>query len=102
MKAVKILKADKKYQVEIDGLNKLKAALEAGKLAKSVELTEEEQEMLKDLFLLTSKPFIYIANVAESQIENIENDENVAKVKDLAKQENTKCIPLFAKIEEEL
>jgi len=101
-KAVKMLKADKKYQVEIDGLNKLKTALEAGKLAKSVELTEEEQEMLKDLFLLTSKPFIYIANVAESQIENMDNDENVTKVKELAKQENTKCIPLCAKIEEEL
>jgi len=101
-KAVKMLKADKKYQVEIDGLNKLKTALEAGKLAKSVELTEEEQEMLKDLFLLTSKPFIYIANVAESQIENMDNDENVKKVKELAKQENTKCIPLCAKIEEEL
>ncbi len=101
-KAVKMLKADKKYQTEIDGLNKLKSALEAGKLAKSVELTEEEQEMLKDLFLLTSKPFIYIANVAESQIENMESDENVAKVKELAKQENTKCIPLCAKIEEEL
>ena len=101
-KAVKMLKADKKYQAEIDALNKLKAALEAGKLAKSVELTDEEQEMLKDLFLLTSKPFIYIANVAESQIENMENDENVAKVKELAKQENTKCIPLCAKIEEEL
>ena len=68
----------------------------------TLEPNEEEQEMLKDLFLLTSKPFIYIANVAENQIENMDNDENVVKVKELAKQENTKCIPLCAKIEEEL
>ena len=101
-KALKMLKADKKYQVEVDALNKLKTELEAGKLAKNVELKEEEQEMLKDLFLLTAKPFIYIANVAESQIENMENDENVAKVKELAQKEGTKCIPLCAKIEEEL
>ena len=101
-KALKMLKADKKYQVEVDALNKLKTELEAGKLAKNVELKEEEQEMLKDLFLLTAKPFIYIANVAESQIENMENDENVAKVKELAQTEGTKCIPLCAKIEEEL
>ena len=101
-KAQKMLKADKKYQVEVDALNKLKTELEAGKLAKNVELTEEEQEMLKDLFLLTSKPFIYIANVAENQIENMEQDENVLKVKELAKNEGTKCIPLCAKIEEEL
>ena len=101
-KAQKMLKADKKYQVEVDALNKLKTELEAGKLAKNVELKEEEQEMLKDLFLLTAKPFIYIANVAESQIENMENDENVLKVKDLAQKEGTKCIPLCAKIEEEL
>ena len=101
-KALKMLKADKKYQVEVDALNKLKTELEAGKLAKNVELKEEEQEMLKDLFLLTAKPFIYIANVAESQIENMENDENVAKVKELAQKEGTKYIPLCAKIEEEL
>lgn len=101
-KAQKMLKADKKYQIEVDALNKLKTELEAGKLAKNVELTEEEQDMLKDLFLLTSKPFIYIANVSENQMGNIENDENVLKVREIARKEGTKCIPLCAKIEEEL
>ena len=101
-KAEKMLKADKKYKIEIDALNKIKALLEDGKPARNVELTDEEKETVKDLFLLTSKPIIYIANVEEEQLPNIENDENVKKVKEIAKQENTKCIPLCAKIEEEL
>ena len=101
-KTIKMLKADKKYQVELDGLNKIEQALEQGKAARTVQLTDEEKDRLKDLFLLTTKPIIYIANVKEDQLASIENDENVNKVKELAKQEHTKCIPLCAKIEEEL
>lgn len=101
-KTIKMLKADKKYQAELDALNKLSEALEQGKSARSVELTDEEKDMLKDLFLLTSKPIIYIANVNENQLSNTDNDENINKVRELAKQEHTKCIPLCAKIEEEL
>ena len=59
-KAEKMLKADKKYKIEIDALNKIKALLEDGKPARNVELTDEEKETVKDLFLLTSKPIIYI------------------------------------------
>ncbi len=101
-KTIKMLKADKKYQAELDALDKLSEALEQGKSARSVELTDEEKDMLKDLFLLTSKPIIYIANVNEDQLSNTDNDENINKVRELAKQEHTKCIPLCAKIEEEL
>ena len=101
-KTMKMLKADKKYQAELDALDKLSEALEQGKSARSVELTDEEKDMLKDLFLLTSKPIIYISNVNEDQLTNTDNDENINKVRELAKQEHTKCIPLCAKIEEEL
>jgi len=101
-KANKMLKADKKYQIEINALTRLKEALDNGKSARTVEITDEEKEFLKDLFLLTDKPIIYISNVSEAQLENAEEDENVKKVKELAKEENAKCIPLCAKIEEEL
>ena len=101
-KANKMLKADKKYQAEIDVLNKVKAVLEAGKPARAVELNEEEKELMKETFLLTSKPVLYIANVSEEQLSAVESDENVKKVQDLAKEEKTKCIPLCAKIEEEV
>ena len=101
-KAQKQLKADKKYQIEINALTRIKQALDNGKSARTVEITDEEKEYLKDLFLLTSKPIIYIANVSEEQLSDVDNDENVKKVVEHAKQENTKCIPLCAKIEEEL
>ena len=101
-KANKMLKADKKYQTEINALLRIKEALDNGKSARTVEISDEEKEYLKDLFLLTSKPIIYIANVSEEQLADAESDENVQKVAELAKQEKTKCIPLCAKIEEEL
>ena len=59
------LKADKKAQLEIDVLNKIKQTLEEGKSARSVELNEDEKEILKDLYLLTAKPILYISNVSE-------------------------------------
>ncbi len=100
--AKKRLKADKKAASEIEVLEKIKAALEQGKCARTVELTDEEKEQIKDLYLLTSKPVLYIANVSEEQIENAENDEMVKQVKEFAKTENAKVIPLCVKIEEEL
>ena len=101
-RATKMLKADKKYQIEIDALTRLKQALDNGKSARTVEITDDEKEYLKDLFLLTSKPIIYIANVSEEQLQNISNDEYVKQVEKVAKEEHTKCIALCAKIEEEL
>ena len=100
--AKKRLKADKKAASEIEALEKIKVALEQGKCARTVELTDEEKEQIKDLYLLTSKPVLYIANVSEEQIENAENDEMVKQVKEFAKTENAKVIPLCVKIEEEL
>ena len=101
-RAKKNLKADKKYQSEIDVLQKIKDALEAGKTARTVELTEEENELIKEAFLLTKKPTLYIANVSEEQLSDPDNDENIKKVKELAAKENAEVIPLCIKIEEEL
>ena len=98
----KKLKSDKKCQEELDVLEKIKNALEAGKSARTVELTDDEQEFLKDIFLLTMKPILYIANVSEEQLSDVRNDENVRKVIEYAKQENAEVIPLCVKIEEEL
>ena len=101
-RTTKMLKADKKYALELDTLKKIQAALAEGKPARSVKLTDEEKECMKETFLLTAKPILYIANVSETQIENAENDENVKKVKEIAKAENAEVIPLCVKIEEEL
>ena len=101
-RARKALKADKKAQAEIDVLEKLKTALEAGKCARTVELNEEESELIKDTFLLTMKPTLYIANVSEEQLQDAQNDENVKRVMEYAKSEGAEVIPLCIKIEEEL
>ncbi len=101
-KARKNLKADKKYQQEIDLLEKIKENLENGISARAIDFNEEEQAFVKEMFLLTTKPILYIANVSEQQLENSENDELVKKVKDYAAKENAEVIPLCVKIEEEL
>ena len=101
-KAKKNLKADKKYQIEIDLLDKILKVLEEGKSARTLEFNEEEQILVKEMFLLTTKPILYIANVSEEQLENAENDNNVKKVKEYANQEKAEVIPLCVKIEEEL
>ena len=101
-KARKNLKADKKYQIEIDLLEKILQNLENGISARAISFNEEEQELVKDMFLLTTKPILYIANISESQLDNRENDELVLKVKEYAKKENAEVIPLCVKIEEEL
>jgi len=101
-KAKKMLKADKKYAEEIKLLEKIKEVLESGKSARTIEFNEEEKELLKDTYLLTTKPILYIANVSEEQLANAENDTYVQEVKKYAKTENAEVIPLCVKIEEEL
>lgn len=101
-KARKNLKADKKYQQEIDLLEKIKENLENGVSARAIDFSEEEQEMVKEMFLLTTKPILYIANISEEQLENAENDELVKKVKEYASKEKAEVIPLCVKIEEDL
>lgn len=101
-RARKQLKADKKAQLEIDVLEKIKATLEAGKSARTIELNEEEKELIKDVYLLTFKPILYIANVSEEQLQDSDNDKYVNEVREYAKSENASVIPLCVKIEEEL
>ena len=101
-RARKNLKADKKYQFEIDTLEKIKKTLEDGKSARTLDLSDEEKEVIKDAFLLTMKPILYIANVSEDDLENPEAYDNVKKVEEYAKSENAEVIPLCVKLEEEL
>ena len=101
-KAKKNLKADKKYQSEIDLLERIKETLENGNSARTLEFNDEEQELVKEMFLLTTKPILYIANVSEEQLDNAETDEMVLKVKEYVAKEKAEVIPLCVKIEEEL
>ena len=101
-RAKKMLKADKKYQFEVDTLEKVKSVLDSGKCARTINYTDEEKEVLKDCFLLTIKPVLYVANISEDEINSSSENEMVKKVKEYAKSENTDVIELCVKIEEEL
>jgi len=101
-RAIKLARADKKNQIEVDTLNKIKANLEAGNLASSTNLTDDEKASIHDLFLLTSKPMMYVANVSEDQLKNIENDTNYLNIQEYAATHASAVIPLCVKIEEEL
>ena len=101
-RAKKNLKGDKKYQAEINVLEKVKKVLEEGKPARILDLSDDEKELIKEAFLLTMKPILYIANVSENDLENPDENEYVKKVKEYAKVENAEVIPLCVKLEEEL
>ena len=101
-RAKKLLKSDKKYQLEIDTLEKVKVTLEEGKCARTLEYSDEERDVLRESFLLTMKPTLYVANVSENELENPQDNENVKRVIEYAKQEGADVIPLCVKIEEEL
>ena len=83
-------------------LERIKENLENGISARALDYNEDEQKLVKDMFLLTTKPILYIANISEEQMENAENDPLVQKVKEYASKENAEVIPLCVKIEEEL
>ena len=101
-KAIKLARTNKKDQVQVDALDKIKSVLMEGNLASTCILTDEEKESIKDLFLLTDKPMMYVANISEEQLKDAENDANVLKLKEYAAKHNSKVIPLCVKVEEEL
>lgn len=101
-KARKNLKASKSYQEEVNLLERIKENLENGISARALDYNEDEQKLVKDMFLLTTKPILYIANISEEQMENADADPLVQKVKEYASKENAEVIPLCVKIEEEL
>ncbi len=99
----KAMKGDKTLAGELALYERVKEALEAGKLAKSLNYTDEELDLLKDVFLITMKPVIYAANVAEDDFANgIENNQLLSRVKEYAKGENSEVMPVSARIEEEI
>lgn len=99
----KAMKGDKTLAVELDLLERVKAALEDGKPARSLEYTDEEKAIMKEIALISMKPVIYAANVAEDDFaKGIENNEFVNRVKAFAAEENSEVMPVSAKIEEEI
>ena len=94
---------DKKYQAESELLERILSRLAEEKPVRGMALSDEESEYVKGLFLLTSKPVIYAANISEMDMGKDEDDiPMVKKVKEYAKTEGSETLVICAKTEEEL
>ena len=93
---------DKNSQHEIEILQKLKQHLLSNKPARTFAVSEDDEAIVRDCFLITKKPVIYLCNVSVSQLQNIDLDENIKKVKEIANSEDAKVIEICAQVEEEL
>ena len=99
----KMLKADKKYQAELDFLKELQAFMEEGNSARGFQYTDEQREMIAQTPLLSNKPVIYAANMSEDDfINHIETNEQYQAVCRIAEAEGAQVLPICAKIEEEV
>lgn len=94
--------SDKEAKAELAVLEKIKPALEAGKPVRSLEFNDDDQQIVKGLFLLTSKPVLYVANIAEDDMADPENSKYFQVVADYAKQEGAQAIGVAAETEEEI
>lgn len=93
---------DKDAVREMASLEKFCTALEAGTPVRLLELTEDDAANLKNYGLLTSKPVIYVANMSDEEIADPESNHYYNAVKEFAAKENSECIAVCAKIEQEL
>ena len=102
-KAVKAAKGDKKYLAEVDLLNRVKAHLEEGKSARSMEFTDEEKAIMADIPLLSNKPIIYVANMSEDDFNGkLDSNPFYNEVLQIAREENSEVVPICARLEEEI
>ncbi len=102
-RAEKMAKADKSLGKEIDFLGRLLEELNAGHVARSIPLTEDEREIMEEMPLLTYKPVIYAANIAEDEASGSYSENDMYRaVEKHAEAENAGIIPVCAKLEAEI
>ena len=90
---------DKEAKARVEVLGRLRAGLDAGKPARALGLSEEDRGVVRDLFLLTLKPVLYVANVLE---DGFEGNPHLDAVRARAVGEGAEVVPVSAAIEEEL
>ena len=93
---------DKKFQVEIELLESIKAHLESGKPARSMIFDSEQQQLVDQLFLITLKPVLYAGNVSENDLSSLEDNKFLAELKEFAASEGSEVMVICAKVEEEI
>ena len=93
---------DKEAKEEFEVLKKIKPVLEEGGFVRTIDFNKEEQKIVKGLFLLTSKPTLYVANIAEEDMADPEASKYYQIIEDYAKNEGAEVIGVSAKTEEEI
>ncbi|MBQ3443828.1 MAG: redox-regulated ATPase YchF [Selenomonadaceae bacterium] len=100
-KVAKLLKSgSKEAKLEAEVLERVKNSLDEAKPARSLGLTEEELSLIRDVNLLTLKPTLYIANVAEDDL--AQDNAYVKEVRKLAAKEGAQVVVICAKVESEI
>ena len=93
---------DKKFLKEVEVFTELAKHLNEGKLARTFDGTEEEMALIGTSDLLTLKKTIYVANLAENEINEPESNRHFMAVKALADEEGSQIIPICAKLEADI
>ena len=102
-KAQKAMKGgDKKFQREVDLFTELLAHLNEGKLARTFTDDAEDLALIGTSDLLTLKKTIYVANLAENEVNEPENNRHFNAVMALANEEGSQCLPICAKLEADI
>ncbi len=93
---------DKKFQIEMELYEAIKAHLESGKPARSMTFDSEQQQIVDQLFLITLKPVLYAGNVSENDLSSLEDNKFLAELKNFAAGEGSEVMVICAKVEEEI
>ena len=93
---------DKDAVAEMEVLEKLKEALENDQLANSVEFYDEQLPFVRNLFLLTRKKMLYVANIGEDEVTDSSDNPYLAQVRELAATQGAEVVPVCARLEEEI
>ncbi|XFA98215.1 redox-regulated ATPase YchF [Candidatus Izemoplasma sp. B36] len=96
------LKLDKEAVIEYDILIKCNEALKDQKPIRALELSKDEEKVIKNFSFLTAKPMVYVCNVSDDELSDYSNNDYVTKVKELGDVNNSKTVVISAKIEQEL
>ena len=93
---------DKESVIEVNLLKKIKETLNEEKPIRSLFFNEEETKILKNFNFLTIKPILYVANVSDTDLSDLDNCKNYNLVKEYASKENNMVVPISCEIESEL
>jgi GTP-binding protein YchF len=95
-------KPGEEAKAELVVLDKIRVGLDAGTPVRRQKLTPEEHFALRELFLLTDKPVLYVANVKEDQLAGVDSDPFVAKAKQVAAADHAPLVTICSKVEAEV